>query len=324
MSASPLIEPVSVRLGSSDLWVRPLGTGAWSWGDRLVWGYGRDYRLPEIAGAFKASLAAGLTFFDTAEIYGFGASEKILGHVARPVREDVILATKFMPWPWRTDAKSFHSAVSNSLRRLGVDRIDLYQIHFHPALLSDSTLTRAIAREVRDGRIRAVGTSNYSIGQLVAMHRALEKLGVPLATHQAKYSLLMRGAETRGLTSVCRARNITLVAASPLAKGLLTGKYGVGRPPPGPRRLVAGTARLATVDRVVALMRDIGADHGGRTPSQVALNWLIAQRNVVPIPGAKNAGQAEQNAGALGWSLTPEAVAALDEATKPRSRPTGT
>jgi aryl-alcohol dehydrogenase-like predicted oxidoreductase len=307
----------TITIGASDLRVAPLGVGAWSWGDRMFWGYGQGYGNSEIAAAFHASLSAGLTLFDTAEIYGNGASERILGQLARTTEREVIIASKYMPFPWRLSAQSLHAALDASLKRLQVTTIDLYQIHWPSPLLSIPKLMDAMAEAVAAGKIRYVGVSNYSARQMRQAHTALARRGVGLASNQVEYSLFKRAPEANGVLSACRELGVTLIAYSPLAMGLLTGKYGPGTAPSGIRRFTRrfGKQNLAAIQPVIALAQEIGAAHGGKSAGQVALNWLI-QRGTLPIPGAKNGRQAIENAGALGWALNNEQIERLDAATQ--------
>ena len=157
----------------------------------------------------------------------------------------------------------------------------------------------------------AAGVSNYSIKEMRSIDRELQSRGLRLATNQIEFSLLRRSPETTGLIAACRELGVVPLAYSPIGQGRLTGKYSAAHPPPGKRGFSAHPMEL--VDAVVAELRRIGAQHDDRTPSQVALNWLIA-KGAVPIPGAKNRKHAEENAGALGWSLRHEDLAALDTA----------
>ena len=125
-------QPEGVTLGPTDVHISPMGVGAWAWGDRFYWGYGREYTKEDVRAAFKASVAAGINFFDTAEVYGFGQSERLLGEVGAD--QGVVVASKFMPLPWRLRRGSLLRALRGSLRRLGMDRVGLYQIHW-PFLL---------------------------------------------------------------------------------------------------------------------------------------------------------------------------------------------
>jgi aryl-alcohol dehydrogenase-like predicted oxidoreductase len=143
-------------------------------------------------------------------------------------------------------------------------------------------------------------------------HQVLSKRGVPLASNQVNYSLLNRNVEKNGLLKACKELGVTLIAYSPIAKGVLTGKYTTEITPPGMRENSYDKERLTQVQPLIRLMREIGQAHNDKSPPQVALNWLIC-KGAVPIPGAKNGHQAHENAGALGWRLTDEEVTALDE-----------
>lgn len=184
------------------------------------------------------------------------------------------------------------------------------------------TLMNALADAAAAGKIHAIGVSNFNAAQLKQAHEVLNRRGVTLASNQVQYSLLARAPEVNGVRDTCRELGITLIAYSPLAMGLLTGKYKMNVMPSGARRYTPRfqTKHLEVVEPVLNLLRDIGSGHGNKTPAQVALNWLI-QQDVLPIPGAKNARQAQQNAGALGWTLTEAEIQTLDETTAPWQRP---
>jgi aryl-alcohol dehydrogenase-like predicted oxidoreductase len=308
-----------ISLGQAGVTVAPLGVGTWAWGERRFWGYGRGYGEAEVAAAFDASIAAGIEFFDTAEIYGSGESERLLGGLIRERGARVVVATKFAPYPWRLSSRTVRRALSASLRRLGLARVDLYQIHFPYALLSQRGMLDAMADAVADGEVGAVGVSNYSARQLLHARELLARRGVPLASNQVQYSLFHRRPESDGVLAACRATGVALIAYSPLAQGLVTGKYQPGGARPRDfRRFSAAfsAANLRAAVPVVELLRAIGQERGGKTPEQVALNWLMQQEGVLPIPGAKDGPQATSNAGALGWSLAPEELVAIDAATR--------
>ena len=287
-----------------------LGTGTWQWGDRLVWGFGSGYSDDDVRQAFKASLDAGISFFDTAELYGFGTSEKLLGRFVRETGAAVQVATKFAPYPWRLFRWQLVAALRGSLRRLAMSRVDLYQIHWHAPLGSVETWAHALADALDKDLTRAVGVSNYNWAQMEQCHDVLAARGYPLASNQVEYSLLNRAIERDGTLETARERGVRIIAYSPLARGLLTGKYSVDKPPPGLRRMVSRHT-WEKLPRLLEHMRRIGEAHGGRSPAQVALNWTIC-KGTLPIPGAKNAQQVGYNAGAGGWRLTAEEVAELD------------
>lgn len=297
-----------------------MGLGTWAWGDRSTWGmdgYDPSYGFDTIRGAYARAIAAGVTLLDTAEMYGNGESERIIGRLLREDtanRDRVVVATKFMPFPWRVPlARALMKSLRASLERLGLPFVHLYQIHGPISFRPARAVAAALAAPYRAGLVKAVGVSNYSEGEMRVIHGALAAEGIPLATNQVEYSLLRTMPETSGLLRACRDLGVTLLAYSPLAMGRLTGKYGVANPPPGKRNFSAFP--MAEIEPVVAELRRIGAAHGGKSPAQVALNWVMC-KGAVPIPGAKNASQAEQNAGALGWALVADEVAALDRVAK--------
>ena len=313
-----------ITLGPDGPTVPALGIGTWAWGDKLFWGYGDKYGEAELEKAFQGAIASGITLFDTAEIYGFGESERLIGrflqqHQQQHPEQPVQIATKYFPLPWRFSPSAVSEALTASLTRLGVTSVALYQVHWpFDFLLGQPKLMQALAKEVKQGRIQSIGVSNYSAEQMRTAHQQLADLGVPLAVNQMQYSLLSRGIETNGVMAAAKELDITILAYSPLAQGLLTGKYSAEtyEPPVGARRLdprfsQQGLEKLAPL---FAQLKEIGDRHD-KTAAQVALNWVIAQ-GALPIPGAKNARQAEQNAGALGWSLTTAELEALSSTSK--------
>jgi aryl-alcohol dehydrogenase-like predicted oxidoreductase len=278
---------------------------------------------------------AGITLFDTAEMYAFGRSERVLGDLALDyIREQEgrqtpataamgsaaakpVLATKFAPTPWRLGPGSLFKSLRGSLRRLGVPAIDLYQIHFPGGPVSIERWMDALADAVEEGLVRAVGVSNYDAAQLRRAHAALARRGVPLASNQIQYSLLHRVPEHDGVLAACRELDVTPIAYMPLYMGLLTGKYTPQNRPAGIFRRVLPLTRpagLARIQPLLGLMREVGEAHGGKAPAQVALGWLVA-KGAVPISGVRNERQARDLAGVLGWRLSEPQVTALDEAS---------
>jgi aryl-alcohol dehydrogenase-like predicted oxidoreductase len=304
---------------ADELNIAPLGVGAWAWGTTRLWGYGKEYDRSDVGKAFRASMAEGVTLVDTAEMYGNGASERIIGEILREggFEGTPVIATKFAPLPYRFSAKSLLEAVDKSLERLGIETIDLYQIHFPNPIFKINSLMDALAETVKAGKVRRVGVSNYGADQMKRAHDRLASYGVSLASNQVEYSLLRRAPETNGVLQASRDLGVTLIAYSPIAKGLLTGKYGPGDRPVGLVRRMGrafSEQNLKKIEPVVNILREIGEAHN-KQPAQVALNWLITQGNVFPIPGAKNEFQARQNAGALGWEMASEEAEKLHLAT---------
>ena len=290
-----------------------LGLGAWAWGDRVVWQFGRGFGAAEIRQAFEASMAGGIRLIDTAEVYGSGRSERFIGEFVRGLQSQVLVATKFFPWPWRLSTRSILSALKGSLARLGLDRVDLYQVHSPISPLSPETIMDALIQCVEAGLTRSVGVSNFDESQMLRAYSTLARHNIALTSNQVHYSLLQRQVEKNGLLARCKELDVRLMAYSPLEMGMLTGKYGRGHLPPGSRALrYAGV--IGRLQPLLKLMTEIGQDQGGKSNAQVALNWVIA-KGALPIPGAKNADQALENAGALGWSLDEDEIQALEAAS---------
>ncbi|MGZ8755430.1 MAG: aldo/keto reductase [Acidimicrobiia bacterium] len=311
------------RLGQSDLGVPRLGVGAMTWGEarglaRLhpaKMAYGGAHGLEAETEALAVSLEKGVNLFDTAAMYSGGASERRLGELA--AGRDVLIGTKF-PSRFRFGAEDFPDELEASLSRLGRDSIDLYQ-HHYPGRVSIPRLMNRMADAVEAGKVRAVGVSNYSAEQMRDTHAALAERGIPLASNQVEYSLLHRKPETNGVLDACRELGVTLIAYTPLAGGLLTGKYTTENRPGGFFRRVLPRYRrraLEALQPVVQLLTEIG-DRYAKTSAQVALRWLIENPTVLPIPGAKNGKQAAANAGALAFVLTTDELDALNDATTP-------
>ncbi len=303
-----------ITLGNTDINIPRMGIGAWSWGDRIFWGFGRGYDENDIREAFDASINSGVNFVDTAEVYGRGRSERITGELIKSTEEPVIIATKFFPFPWRLIKRSLIRALRGSLKRLGVDHIDLYQIHSPFPPIAIETWSDALADAVDMGLTRAVGVSNFNTDQMRRAHGVLIKREILLASNQVAFSLMDRTIERDGLLDVCKELGVSVIAYSPLQQGILTGKYTPENQPTGIRSLRYPAKYLAAIQPLLRLMRNIGHAHDGKTPAQVALNWVIS-KGAIPIPGAKNARQARDNLGALGWSLSNDEVSALDEAS---------
>jgi aryl-alcohol dehydrogenase-like predicted oxidoreductase len=303
-----------VALGKTGIMITTVGVGTWAWGDRLMWGYGSSsYNDADIREAFDVSLENGTNWFDTAEVYGMGRSERFLGKFLPSSSKEVLVATKFFPFPWRVCKQAMLRSLKNSLKRLQLSNVDLYQIHTPIGLWSKPEFVSTLADAVNAGLTRAVGVSNFNTEKTKLAYETLQAAGVPLASNQVEYSLFDRRIEKNGLLDYCRENDITVIAYSPLAKGMVTGKYGPENPPPGPRKRIYPPEKLHQFQPLITLLNEIGAEHG-KTSTQVALNWTIC-KGTVPIPGAKNSKQAAENLGAMGWRLRPEEIIALDQAS---------
>lgn len=309
-----------VDLGGSGVVVPDMGLGGWQWGDKGRWGFGTGYGPSEIADAFLGALEGHGRFFDTAEVYGHGTSEQVLGWMAARVPEPLVLATKFAPLPGRGGVRAAPEALRGSLRRLRRTVVDLYQVHWADRDEFDiEALMEVLAGCVRDGSVRLLGVSNFTAAEMLIADDALRARGLSLASHQVHYSLLHRAPERDGTLAACRERGATLIAYSPLEQGVLTGRYDPARRPPGPRAEspLFDPAVWPLVSALLEVMRGVAAAHGGRPLAQVALNWLRAKDNVLPIVGVKNGLQSREAMGARGWSLRAEDLARLDAASEP-------
>ncbi|EKX50419.1 hypothetical protein GUITHDRAFT_55598, partial [Guillardia theta CCMP2712] len=305
-----------------------MGTGVWAWGDEAIWNYGAQggASVQSIEEALEVVVSSDLGFLDTAEVYGNGESERLVGSLLKKLPEEkrrkVRVATKFYPVVPSTNlprgAQDLIPALDASLARLQLPNVDLYQIHGPGLQSSGEEIGEALAEAVISGRCKAVGVSNFAFEELLPVYRILEKRGIPLTSNQVEFSLLRRLPETGGLLEECRKLGISILAYSPLGMGRLTGKYGKDKKAPRSRffgRVSDTKARwllwIVQLEALLDRMREVGAAHGGKTPGQVALNWVMC-KGAIPIPGCKNARQAQENAGALGWRLSDEEVHSLD------------
>ncbi len=286
-----------------------IGLGCWQFGAK-GWGYGRDFGETESLAIVRRALELGVTVLDTAEMYGGGASERLVGKALKGVEGDRFLATKFAPVAPLPQVLMRH--LQRSLERLGVDRLDLYQLHWPNPLFPLGVQVEGLRRALGEGLTRYVGVSNYSLSR---WRRAERLLGIPILTNQVRYNLLQTQAERR-LLPHAQATGHVLVAYSPLAQGALSGRYRPGSGPGGVRRVnpLFTEEGLQAAAPVVGALREIAS---GRkvTPSQVALAYLISQPRVVVIPGAKSVAQLEANVAAADIQLGDDELLALRRAS---------
>ncbi|KAA8498401.1 putative oxidoreductase, chloroplastic [Porphyridium purpureum] len=302
--------------------VLPVQVGVWSWGDRY-WGYGgADFGEQQAQEAYNALLAHGLGWMDSAEVYGLGLSEKLLRKFddARPrTLEKPMVATKFAPLPWRLTGRSVPGALRASLSRLGRPKVELYMQHWPGFLfnaLSNDMYLDGLAQCYHQNLADAIGVSNFQVSRLRAAHARLKADGVPLVSNQVHYSLAYRACERNGVLETCRELGVQLFAYSPLAQGLLTGKYTEknASKPGGARNLIFNQELLQQVQPTVDALRRIGEERD-KSPAQVAINWLLCQ-GVTPIVGVKTAQQADSLAGAVGWRLNDGEIDELDKMSR--------
>lgn len=311
-------ESVPATNSAAALKLPPIGLGAWAWGDSLFWGYNpkNDNDLKEV---FDYALSKNLAFFDTAELYGLGRSESLIGKyrkescTTKEDEEKVIVASKFGALPWRTKREDVVKACEASVKRLGGKPIDLYQIHF-PNAYANEAYWDGLGDAYEQGLVKAVGVSNYGVDAMRACHAKLAERGIKLTSNQIQMSLLYRWPIDNGLLDACKELDVKVLSYSPLALGFLVGKYNKDNLPNGPRSKIGKQLfEDDAFDNLQVIMKDIAAKHDA-VPSQVALNWCIA-KGTIPIPGARTLKQAKQNLATLDWTLSAEEEKMLDEAS---------
>lgn len=313
------------RLGSSDLMVSPIGLGCWQFSQGRGWNkYWPALPEKEIEDIVAASLDGGINWFDTAEAYGGGESEKQLSRVLQKAGRrpgDVLIATKWMP-AFRT-AGNIPKSIAARLDCLAPYGIDLYQIHMPIALSSVRRQMEAMAGLVAAGKIRAVGVSNFGAARMREARRILADKGLPLVSNQVSYSLLNRGIERNGVLETARELGVSIIAYSPLAQGVLSGRF---HDDPDRLRDLKGMRKWRRVYRnetlrrgrpLIEALKEIGARHGA-SPAQVALNWLFSFSGeiVVVIPGASRKEQAAANAGSMAFVLSRDELDCLDRVSR--------
>jgi aryl-alcohol dehydrogenase-like predicted oxidoreductase len=292
-----------------------IGLGTWQFGSR-EWGYGQSYAAHEAHLIVRRAVELGVTLFDTAEIYGFGRSERILGEALGEDREQVFLATKL--FPLLPVAPVVEQRAVASANRLGVRRLDLYQVHQPNPVIRDRMIMRGMQALQRVGLVDEVGVSNYSLDRWRAAEQAL---GRRVLSNQVRYSLIDRSPEQE-LLPFAESTGHLVIAYSPLAQGLLSGNYHRDRRPANRLRAASPLFLPENLDRasdLIATLREV-ADAHSATPAQIALAWVIRRPAVVAIPGASSVGQLESNAAAADIDLTEDEYRALSDAAR-RFRP---
>jgi aryl-alcohol dehydrogenase-like predicted oxidoreductase len=284
--------------------VSVIGLGTWQFGS-TEWGYGRDYSKGIAGEIVLRALDLGINLIDTAEIYGFGESERIIGKALESQRESAFIATKIFPigFPFMTRRRALGSA-----RRLGVDRIDLYQQHWPSPLFPPRATMPRFRALVEEGLVRHVGVSNHGLAAWQECERAF---GGPVLSNQVQFSLLHRSPD-RKLVPWAEREGRIVIAYSPLGQGLLSGKYQ--RAAPANFRRIRPDFRGAARRRqepLVDALREIARAQGA-TAAQIALAWLVRKPNVVAIPGASSIKQLEENAAAAEITLRDDEVQTLD------------
>ena len=286
--------------------VSKIGTGLWQASN--AWNAVEE----DVIEAVGTAKEKGINFLDTAEAYGKGNSERVLGKALKEYgRENFFVATKVAGAHLRYD--ELQRAASASITRLGVDYIDLYQIHWPDPWeqIPMSQTFRAMKKLHEEGKIRAVGVSNFAVRDMEEAQGILGDL--PIVSNQVRYNLLQRNIEEE-VVPFCKKNNISIIAWSPLAQGVLTGKYSPENIPNGDVREgneLFAPKNLEKAKEILSMLKSLGEKYS-KTPAQIALNWLASKKDVIPIPGAKNSKQAMENADSVSFKLTGREISEME------------
>ncbi len=309
------------KLGTSDLYVSPIGLGCWQFSNAKFADFWGSIEFETEKEIVAKSLEQGITWFDTAEFYGRGNSERALAGALQAAGKkpgEVIIATKWLPLG--RFAGSITATIDDRLSCLDPYPIDLYQIHFPASFSSIPAQMKKMAELVKRNKIKHVGVSNFSASQMRKAHRVLADEGVTLVSNQVRYSLLDRKIERSGVLDAAKELGISIIAYSPLAQGILTGRFH--NDPSQIAKMTTMRRRqlkrhLDSLEASRPLIEELGrlAEAHGATPAEVALNWLVSFHGdtVVAIPGASRPSQAEHNAHAMSFDLTDEERKRIDE-----------
>ncbi|GAA5808178.1 hypothetical protein MFLAVUS_001563 [Mucor flavus] len=302
-------------LANGALSVPPLSVGTWQWGDTRVWGW----VLEDEKGAkdaFDKAFELGIPFYNTAEVYGDGESEREICRFkqsyTKEQQDQVIVATTYYTHRDRTGfPQVLLSNLRDSLARLGTFNVDLYQIHSPVHIDSIEVVADALADAYDAGLIKTVGVSNYGLEEVKRMHAALERRSISLASNQVSYSLIRNIPEKSGLIQLCHDLGVAILAYSPIGMGLLTGKYNASGPFPERRDKLFSSLETEQLRRLLQVVKTTSEKYNV-PQSAIALNWCIV-KGTIPLGGARTGIQMEQNVLALGFRLADEDVDALDQ-----------
>jgi aryl-alcohol dehydrogenase-like predicted oxidoreductase len=287
-----------------------IGLGTWQFGSG-EWGYGEEYATTTAGQLVRRALDLGINLIDTAEIYAMGRSERIVGQAVAGRRDEAFLATKVFPVLPISPVVQWRGV--QSAQRLGVRHLDLYQVHWPNPVVPLPTTMRGMRALLDVGLVRHVGVSNFDVAW---WRRAERSLGAPVLSNQVQYSLAFRKPDRPGgVVSYAQQHDRLVIAYSPLAQGLLGGRYDASNPPRGAARTsnpLFLPENLELAAGLIEALRAIARSHDA-TPAQVALAWVIRRPNVVAIPGASSVEQLERNAEAADLELSDDEDAWLTE-----------
>ncbi len=290
--------------------------GTWSWGAGFAGGdqvFGNNLGVEELKPVFDEAMANGLNLWDSAVVYGMGASENVLAAFTKACkREEVLISTKFTPQIAGDTENPVADMLAGSLERFATDYIDIYWIH-NPADVE--RWTPMLADLVKSGKVKRVGVSNHNLAQIKRAEEILSKEGVHISAVQNHFSLLYRSSEKAGILDYCKENGIDFWAYMVLEQGALSGKYDTAHPlPAGSQRGDTYNPLLPQIERLVAVMRTVG-DKYGITPAQVALAWAIA-KGTTPIIGVTKPAQVQDAVRAMQVALTTDEVKMLEDAAE--------
>ncbi len=309
-------------LGRTQLKVTPIGLGCWQFSKQKnmagkFWPTLEDDLIDKVV---SLSLEGGINWFDTAEVYGNGASEKALSKALQAAGKkpgEIIIATKW--WPMFRFASNIPKTIDERSKFLSPYPIDLYQVHQPWGFSSEVSEMKAMAELLNRKLIKNIGVSNFSAQQMKKSWETLDNIGIPLATNQVSYNLLNRKIESNGVMEMAKKLGISIIAYSPLAQGLVTGKFhdnpellkNIGLRKYSSQFKPNGLEKSRPV---VMLIKELASKYNV-TPSQIALNWLINYHGetVVAIPGATKENHVKENAGAMSFRLSDEDMIRLEK-----------
>ncbi len=297
------------NIGKSDLKVSSIGLGAWQAGAQ---GWGKVYDR-DVKDAIRTSIDMGLNFIDTAEAYGDGHSESVIGEAIKDIRDDIIIATKVSGNHLRPDL--IERALDGSLKRLQTSYVDLYQIHWPDIYTPLKDTMKTLEKLVNNGKIRYIGLSNFSVCQMEEARSYLSTTDI--VSNQVRYNLIQREIELE-IMPYQNKENIGIIAYSPLAQGLLTSKYDhivLDNNDVRKSNKLFNDQNLKAMEPMVKTLKDISSEIG-KSIVQISINWLLNHDGVIPIPGAKNRDQAIINLQSSGWRLTQDHMKRIDDAYK--------
>lgn len=300
--------------GGKDVLIPYMCVGTWAWGDKATFGYDPVTDLPKIHQAWNKLKEVGLTFVDTAQSYGDGESERICGTLFQGMpRNSFVVQTKWHSAGNLTNlllqSHGPKSKLNGSLKRLGLDFVDIYLVAgpIHASLIS--SVAKGLAECLESGMARAVGVANYDTREMITMADELAKVGVPLSVSQCEYSVIRRLPEVNGMIRECRNRGICFQGFAALAEGRLTGKYSRFEQPGRTRRFSSYPMHM--LEPTIDVLKSIAEERCVPVPA-VALNYAI-NKGVVPLAGVRDAEQAEQDMQALGWRLTEDEIRRIED-----------